>query len=372
MTTCMNPMRTRGREFVVSTGRRCPTWLKALAALWLLLLCGPAFASLSCSTGYGALNFSLPSGTYAIPRDAPVGTLIAPFTNFQTNYPNVWICSETTTVYVGPVYQSLRPSANMSYSDGSGTYQVFNTNLAGVGIVMKIGSWLPSLYNTGGSWYGQGGLNTTGWQSWGAYSRTPAGFDNFYFGAGMAFGFVKTGPITPGTVSLAGPIAQIGMSERPIASVSNILPVTVTGNPVFTVLACTTPNVNVSLGTHRSSEFGGPNTFTAAVNFNVALNYCPAGLNSIKYQIDAATPVVNAANSVVALDGTSTATGVGVQLLDGSGNVFPLGSAKSFGGYNSTTGGSYTIPFQARYYQTGTAVGPGTANSAMTFTMTYQ
>lgn len=369
MTTCMNPIPVRVREPAVQPGRRHAIWLKALAALCLLLLCGPAFASLSCSASFGALNFNLPTGTYAIPRDAPVGTLIAPFTNFQTNYPNVWTCSETTTVYVGPVYQSLRPSANMSYSDGSGTYQVFTTNLAGVGLVMKIGSWLP--YN-GGMWYGQGGLNTTGWQSWGAMNQSPAGFYNYSFGAGMAFAFVKTGPITPGTVSLAGPIAQVGMSERPIANVINILPVTVTGNPVFTVLACTTPNVNVGLGTHRSSEFAGPNTFTASVNFNVALNNCPAGLASIKYQVDAVTPVVNAANSVVALDGSSTATGVGVQLLDGSGNVFPLGSPKPFGGYSSATGGSYTIPFRARYYQTGTAVGPGTANSAMTFTMTYQ
>ncbi|SMF52978.1 major type 1 subunit fimbrin (pilin) [Pseudogulbenkiania subflava DSM 22618] len=334
--------------------------------LWLVTLSSQAFASLFClPPSLGAFNFSLPTGTYAIPRDTPVGTRITPFTRFQTNTPNVWTCSETTSVYVGPVYQSRRASAGMTYSEAGKIYQVFNTNLAGVGLIMQAGSSIPN-----GVWYGQWGLESANWESDGAFSQT-FGFYNYTFGAGMAFAFVKTGPITPGTVSLSGAIAQIGMSERPIANVSNIIPVMVTGNPVFTVLACRTPNVTVNMGTHRASEFRGPNSFTSSVNFNLALNNCPAGMNTIKYQVDAVTPALNATNSVVALDGSSTATGVGLQLLNGSGTPFPLGSAQNFSGYNGGTGGSYTIPFRARYYQTGTAVEPGKTNSVMTFTMTY-
>ena len=106
-----------------------------------------------------------------------------------------------------------------------------------------------------------------------------------------------------------------------------------------------------------------------------SLNSCPAGMNTVQYRIDPVTSVLNSAQSVVALDNsasTSSATGVGVQLLDGNGAVFPLSTYKTFAGYDKTNGGSYTIPFKARYYQTATRVTPGAANTSMTFTMLYQ
>ena len=140
-----------------------------------------------------------------------------------------------------------------------------------------------------------------------------------------------------------------------------------------TVLSCLTPDVLVNLGRHKSSEFEGSGNIHRDDAFNVALKSCPAGINRVTYQVDAATPVVNAANSVVALDSGSTATGVGVQLLDGSGNVFPLGNGRrSSRGYSTSAGGDYDITFNARYYQTGPTVGAGSANTAMTFTMSYE
>jgi major type 1 subunit fimbrin (pilin) len=96
-------------------------------------------------------------------------------------------------------------------------------------------------------------------------------------------------------------------------------------------------------------------------------------LNSITYRIDPVTAVVNAAKSVVALDASSSATGVGVQLLDGTGTQpFPLQTWTTFTGYDAATGGDYTIPLNARYYQTAATVTTGMANSSMTFTMQYQ
>ncbi|AIF46338.1 hypothetical protein HY57_03245 [Dyella japonica A8] len=60
-----------------------------------------------------------------------------------------------------------------------------------------------------------------------------------------------------------------------------------------------------------------------------------------------------------------------MQLLDGNGAVFPLATYKMASGYDTTAGGSFTIPLKARYYRTG-AVKPGPANTSMTFTMLYQ
>ncbi|RDK08675.1 type 1 fimbrial protein [Cupriavidus lacunae] len=135
--------------------------------------------------------------------------------------------------------------------------------------------------------------------------------------------------------------------------------------------ACLTPDVTADLGTHDSKEFSGQGSAASATAFNIALNNCPSGIGSVKYQVDAVTSVLDASKSVVALTATSTATGVGVQVLDNAGNVLPLGQPIAFAGYNSS-GGNFTIPLKARYYQTGSRVTGGTADSAMTFTMNYQ
>lgn len=346
-----------------TSGRRARQAVNCLTAailLWLATSCSPAFASLSCVTSHGALTFTLPAGTYAIPRDMPIGARITPFTNHQTTYQNFWTCWKPDLNYAGQWYKSLLSSSGQTFWENGIAYPVFNTNLPGVGLIMQANSYVR------GNSIGLSSFSDSGAWLAGAYAGP---FPPSAFGTSIAFAFVKTGPITSGTVSL-GSVAEFAMSDNGIIATPR-LPVTVTGNPVFTVVACTTPNITVNLGTHRTSEFSGPNSATSSVNFDLALNNCPAGMSAIRYQVDAVTPIVNAQNSVVALDSSSTASGVGLQLLNGSGTPFPLGSAQSFNGYSSATGGSYTIPLRARYYQTGTAVGPGSANSVMTFTMTY-
>ncbi|AIF47300.1 hypothetical protein HY57_08450 [Dyella japonica A8] len=160
-----------------------------------------------------------------------------------------------------------------------------------------------------------------------------------------------------------------------------MMSVSVTSTAI-TTLACTTPDVIVPLGSHAATEMGSMGSTTVAVNFHISMNNCPAGLGTgiggittvlpaIQYRIDAATTVANSAQSVVTLDSSSSATGVGVQLLDGNGAVMPLATYKTFSGYDTTNGGSYIIPFKARYYRTGN-ITPGSANTSMTFTMLYQ
>ncbi len=139
-----------------------------------------------------------------------------------------------------------------------------------------------------------------------------------------------------------------------------------------TALSCITPSVTADLGNHMLSEMGGVGATTSTTSFNIALNSCPGGLGTIKYQIDPTTALLNSANSVVAFDSSSTASGAGAQLLDGSGAVFPLSTPTRFSGYSTATGGSYTIPFKSRYYRTSATIGAGTANTSMTFTMNYQ
>ncbi len=136
-------------------------------------------------------------------------------------------------------------------------------------------------------------------------------------------------------------------------------------------VTCQTPNVNVNLGNQNRSTLKGINTFTPSTNFDVALNSCSAGIKTIKYQVDALTPVLDANNAVVALNAGSTAKGVGVQLLDGTGAVYKLGTPTTFNGV-TPGGGNYRIPLRARYIQTENVVNTGTANTSMTFTIFYE
>lgn len=338
----------------------------------VLLLAGPnvAWAAASCSgPNPSSFTVTLPGGTFGVPRDVPVGTVLTPWTAWQ-GATNVWSCNYTANVYIGPVYQAAFSGSTIVpvgvTTTAGGAFMVYPTNLQGVGVIAQAAGNTPS-------------------SAWGAYTAplnaswlSASAWDNSVSGSGAGFGFayklafVKTGTMASGVATASGQIGKSGMDSRPIGSPSSIAAVFVSGSATFNVIACTTPDVTVPLGSHSSTELTGVNTFTSATNFNVSLNSCPAGMNAIQYRIDPVTTVINSAQSVVALNPSSGATGVGVQLLDGTGAVMPLSTYKTFSGYSTSAGGNYAIPLKARYYQTGTKVGAGTANSSMTFTMLYQ
>jgi major type 1 subunit fimbrin (pilin) len=127
------------------------------------------------------------------------------------------------------------------------------------------------------------------------------------------------------------------------------------------------------MGSYQQSAFKGVGMATTpAVGFNVAVNACPTGLASIQYQFIPVNAVLDATNGVLALSSTSTAAGIGVQLKDGNGNPIQYNTQYTLSAYNTATGGSYTIPLTAAYYQTAATVTPGSANAVLTFTLTYQ
>ncbi|MFS8973391.1 fimbrial protein [Cupriavidus necator] len=342
--------------------------LNAAALVALLAMYGQSFgAAFSCTPNLGVLSFSLPTGNFGVPRDTPVGTRITPFTGRQLGYPSVWTCSVQALTYIGPAYQSLLPSAGITYSENGVTYPVFQTNVAGVGVIIGANS---NLWTMG--WFGGGrefGF-ATGWITAGLWSNS-APATGVFFGPSVDIAFVKTGPIAGGTVTLPGTIGQAGMSLDPPVSVQAAVPIVVSGNPVFNELACRTPDVTVDLGTHQRSEFSGIGSTAAPKSFSISVNNCPSGISTARYRLDAVTTILNASNAVVALDGSSTAAGVGVQILDDAGNVHPLGTLRAVPGYNPA-GGNFTVPLKARYYQTGNPITPGLANTALTFTMDYQ
>ncbi|WP_080428764.1 fimbrial protein [Burkholderia ubonensis] len=139
----------------------------------------------------------------------------------------------------------------------------------------------------------------------------------------------------------------------------------------ITALTCQPQDVQVNMGMQHSQGFSGVGSTLQPVAFNIPLNNCPRGINTVLYRIDPTTGVAPQSDGVVVLNRSSTASGVGVQIQDESGSPLKLSSDISFSAY-STAGGSFKIPLKAAYYQTDSKITAGSANTAVTFTMTYQ
>ncbi|WP_225594954.1 fimbrial protein [Pseudomonas sp. PDM22] len=330
-----------------------------LLTLMVLLASNGAWANVTCSKTYGngVVMLTLPS-TIMVPRDATNGTMIG---NWVADWPtNMWSCRGTQDT--DGVSMSLSAgsgvgaSTGTTYSDGGRLYTVYKTNIPGIGIIVSGG--------------GRMGSNSSSYSSLPNYvSSYPIKTGTASADAGGRVALIKYGPLTNGGGVIPGMTVVTSNISPTSSSASMSWQTTAT---TILVGACETPNVIVPLGKHLRAEFSGIGSYTRSTPFNISVNNCPAGLNGIQYKLDPMTTVVSSSQSVVALDSTSDATGVGVQLLDSNGTVFPLSTYKAFANYNSATGGSYAIPFQARYYQTGATIGTGKANTGMTLTMLYQ
>ncbi|WP_321952337.1 fimbrial protein [Paraburkholderia bannensis] len=342
-----------------------------LLASLLVFTSAGAWATSSCKANYSAFTLSLPA-TLAVARDVPNGSLLTAWvqTSQLTNY---FTCTVTQQTYTGVDFESAgivtsSPTAyTVSYNGNS--VSVYPTNVPGIGIAMG------------------GYINPGGWGWFGFLDFPRLGYKNNYNGTinnggQLIVALVKIGDITPGTVG--GLIAQAfswegtagaPAGDNPAAGVINfsITPVAIT------VMTCTTPDVSVPMGTFKTTDFPGVGALSPnPAGFAIQLLNCPGGtavsgtqagqIHSIQYRIDPTSGTL--ATNVAALSGSPSATGVGIELFNSSGAVFPLSTNTTLSGYNSASGGSYSIPMTARYYRTG-AITAGPANATMTLTVSY-
>ncbi|WP_313701264.1 fimbrial protein [Achromobacter sp.] len=334
-----------------------------LAATGLLALLGSttSWASATCTQTTSSVSVNTPPHI-TVPRDAASGTALTGWltTDATTNWFNCTVSQGTGT---GTGVRALIPSAGQTKVVDGITYDVFATGVDGLGIII------------GGRTY----TNGCGWGAFQAFNQNWRGVGCNTAGAVTNGGqlramYIKTGPVATGTTSPLTIASAVSLSNQEGGSLIPNLSLEIKFVTMPTLLmsqACTTPDVSVSLGSPKASVFTGKGSSSQLVPFDISLNGCPAGMSAIHYQIDAVTPIVDAANAVVGLDANSTATGVGVQLLDANGNPAVLGTMLPFAGYNGASGGSFKIPFRARYRQVGDKVTPGSANAAVTFTMNY-
>jgi major type 1 subunit fimbrin (pilin) len=311
------------------------SWLIALVLLALFHPMNASAQSCAFTTGSAAnLNATTPA-TISIPRDAAIGTVIYstgktlnPSTTFNITCPS----GATTGVQniAGP-----QPAAAVTFfpiGDTGISYQFLNINSSAQGAFPQ---------NVVGS-------------SWGS---SPA--------ISYTIQFIKTGPIASGTTLSAQPLGTYQFGNQ---TAFNLM---LTTSMTISQPACTTSDVAVNMGMPSTSGFKGVGSRVAITPFAIKLNNCPSGINSVAYQIDATTSVINSAASVVALNMASSATGLGLQILDDTLKPVPLGTTIPVKAY-SKAGGNFSILLNAAYYQTNSTVTSGRANSSMIFTMTYQ
>ena len=128
----------------------------------------------------------------------------------------------------------------------------------------------------------------------------------------------------------------------------------------------------VQLGQVRTASLAQEGATSSAVGFNIQLNDCDTNVASKAAVAFLGTAIDAGHTNVLALQSSAagSATNVGVQILDRTGNELTLDGA-TFSAQTTLNNGTNTIPFQARYYATGVAT-PGAANADATFKVQYQ
>lgn len=323
--------------------------------LFLLTLCWASFsdASVSCTPRYDT-SITIDLGDITVPSDLPVGGDITGDKSYSQNV--IAQCEGDGKSYV-TLYSDLSPD---TVYNGRST---FKTNIPGVGIQMG------GVTNNVSAWITNGNTQQQIWEFTLHFLTAP--IENYAYGP--KFKLVKiSNDIESGTLS--GQANHVIVSG---SSSSTTYPVYLSGTVNATpphVPGCTvsTDSTSLALGTHSPAEFSGVGSTTAFTNFSIPLT-CESDAQ-ITAQVDA-TQDTSGAQSVIQIPtGDENASGVGVQLywasLNGSANV-PVQFGKGvFVG--ATSGGTENLQFEARYYQTQSAIFPGDAGASATVTLSYQ
>lgn len=367
--------------------------------------------ALRLSRAAGATRMSAGEFVKAIPRlvEWVIGCLLlacftsanaAPTCTFSTlsmNPPAPSRIVVTSSVPGGKVLYSTTMSSTFSCTGGvSGNYVVFSSQVPGgntwpVGGVTNVSMTSTLSTTPPGASYGYlSGLS--GPCSLAGYYTSNKPFIQFTgpgtctgtVGLGLTFFATATGTVigtipsalvgryvTPGwllalacttstcdVVSSGGALGAINGPSIPIQALSS------------TCSLLTPANMTVTLPTVSQSSFKGIGSTSGTTNgLSIQYNCSNAGgPMALSMAWTFASPGQTPSLFSV-LNNTGTATGVGVQIVDASGN--PIVSGAQSQQIASVVNGVNAMAYTVRYYQTTASVGPGTVNATAQFTAVY-
>ncbi|HCT7898523.1 TPA: fimbrial protein [Enterobacter cloacae] len=331
----------------------------SLVFLILVFFCRTAMAW-DCSTVTPSTTLSPQNITLS--RDLPVGAVIG--SQIITPTFKAFSCNDSQ---VGAISnQSFGIKAIGTFDSMINGVRVYKTNVDGIGYSVsgKTANCASGNVAVTGNNTIRGDINTA------LLCQNTAGIINTDLSGSIAVTFYKTAMETGSGIISAKMVGSLILLTNSLLWQSPEAAVNINSFSVTTP-ACklTTVSTPVNMKEVDKNAFNGKGTTPGEVNtqsFSLPMS-CNAGTSvSIKLEgniYDATKGVINTTS------GNNAATGVGIQLLY---NNLPmmLGSDVAVG--TSNTGGSFSIPLKARYYQTGERITPGTANGVLSFTMTYR
>ena len=197
-------------------------------------------------------------------------------------------------------------------------------------------------------------------------------------GAGINVQFVKTGPVTPGplTVNPSGP-GVAGRFASFFAGNGVVFNVKMGGATSVVVPTCTvtTPTRDVPVDPIAPKALTGIGSTAGNASVSLGLNCSGSGTQIFITLTDNADPT-NTSNQL-SLKSGSTASGVKLQVLS-KGTPVKFGPDSSKKGNTNqwkvaaSAAGPIDIPLTVRYIQSAATVQPGSVNAVATFTMSYQ
>ena len=363
--------------------RLFPGALFALAASGLMPLDAAIAANNTCEWGVGTgpIRYIADVKALYVPRDAQIGDPIGPIDQVfiargsgsivycQNDGINRLVFNATNTVppVPGPILRKngITPQG-----------YILSTNIPGVGAQISFGSPYDGI--TQGFWKLNGADSSIPYDAYIDF-QTPFPIQHSILRGTVTL--IKTGTIGPGQHSLDSGRELV---KGAFTGIPDAFGVALSGSVTQAECTLSTNPVSadpVKLGEWESTEFTGEGHTTDAIPFSIALNSCVSDpqqggtITNAYVRLDptAGSTTVDASRGVFTLGGTSTAQGVGIQVL-GSDALTPV-ALESDVLYNAipATGGML-LEFNARYYQTGpsTSVVAGSADGALGFTITYK
>ena len=313
--------------------------LLTLVAVTLLTCASDAMAT-NCSfngaSSYQTLNFGarLANGGLTVPADAPDGTVVYQETAQQSSA-HRWTCNTSSQygVAVNPALST--PPSNVTI------FPIGKTGLSFRIWMNALNRYEPSLFTISSTSY-----------------TIVAGT--------VRLEIVKTGPLKSQVRVDAGNLGSLQSGEL-IMNRFNLV-----NALVLNTASCQTPSVQVAMGDdYQLYEFRQAGEKPRTVRFNIGLNQCQTGIKKVTYSLKANTTVVDATKGIVALNDSSTAKGIGLQLMNDAGQPIALGTNYPFGAF-TTTGTDFKIPLSASYYRLPTSeLKAGSANTEVTFIVNY-
>lgn len=323
--------------------------INRLCLLTLMTLIG-LYGRQSLAACNASTPLTINLGNIIVPSDVQLAT---PLTSFilidnKTYYDCEYSISSSPPIYGG--IKALTAKAPNQIADNN----VFNTNLSGVGFTL----------GSEGMWLGKPGIENFGGDTW-LYSVKSTFKGRQYVLVSVQIQLFKTGNMKAGVLS--GQVGSVIGKDQ--SSTYAEIPIYITGT--LTKIGCTlnSTNINVPLGDVLNSRFTGVGSTTGDKSFDLGLS-CDKDAK-INLSLAGSQNADTSETSVLALTNAGqqgTASGVGVQLLYG-GTPLKLNNNLLL---RTSAGGQETLAFSARYYQTKSAVGVGTANSSATLNITYQ